>query len=441
MIIPRPVYSGLLYIAAPLAMAYLFKRSRKQPQYLEHWSERFGTARYPEAKRGRTRIWIHAVSVGETRATFSLVEAMLKRWPQVDILYTHMTPTGREVGEKFAKRFGSRIEQCYLPYDTPSAVKKFLKKTKPAMCLLMETEVWPNLTYFTQKFGIPTVLVNGRLSEKSYQAGLKGGSLIRDAFGRLTMALAQYEEDAERLKKAGAKDVRVLGNLKFDFTPNEIQLRTGKEIKKFAQRKVLLLASSREGEEEMFLNAFKEAKERGLLKETMILLVPRHPQRFNEVEKLVAKHRFSVQRRTAVRDWKGILSEEGPDVVLGDSMGEMAFYYALSDLVLMGGSFGNFGSQSVIEPCAVDLPVIVGPSIFNFDYIVRKAESEGALLRAESFTQALERADEVLKDPALSEEIGKKALSFAESERGATERTIQVIDMLMKEDSHAEKAS
>lgn len=441
MMIPRPVYSGLLYLAAPLAMAYLFKRSRKQPQYLEHWSERFGTAQYPAPKRGRTRIWIHAVSVGETRATFSLVETILRRWSQVDILYTHMTPTGREVGEKFAKKFGSRIEQCYLPYDTPSAVKKFLKQTKPSLCLLMETEVWPNLTYFTQKFEIPTVLVNGRLSEKSYQAGLKGGSLIRDAFGRLTLALAQYEEDAERLKKAGAKEVRVLGNLKFDFTPNEIQIRTGHEIKKFAERKVILLASSREGEEEKFLSALRSAKQRGLLKDILILLVPRHPQRFNEVEKLISKHKFSVQRRTSARDWRGVLSQRGPDVVLGDSMGEMAFYYALSDLVLMGGSFENFGSQSVIEPCAVGLPVIVGPSIFNFDYIVRKAEAQGALLRAESFAQAFDKAEEVLDDPDLAREIGEKALSFAETERGATERTIQVIDMLMKEESHAEKTS
>ena len=248
MILPRPIYSGLLYAAVPAAMLYLYKRSRKQPQYLEHWSERFGTAHYPPRTKGRTRIWIHAVSVGETRATFSLVESILKRWPNTEILYTHMTPTGREVGAKFAQKFGNRIAQCYLPYDTPRAVKKFLKATQPDLCLLMETEVWPNLTYFTKKLGIPTVLVNGRLSEKSFKQGQKAGSLIKDAFGRLTMALAQYEEDAERLKAAGAHDVKVLGNLKFDFTPNAIQLRTGREILKYAKRDIICLASSREGE-------------------------------------------------------------------------------------------------------------------------------------------------------------------------------------------------
>lgn len=441
MIIPRPLYSGLLYLAVPAAMLYLYKRSRKQPQYLEHWSERFGTARYPAPVRGRSRIWIHAVSVGETRATFSLVEAILKRWPNTDVLYTHMTPTGREVGAKFAQKFGNRIRQCYLPYDTPSAVKKFLKQTKPDLCLLMETEVWPNLTYYTKKFDIPTILVNGRLSEKSYRQGLKTGSLIKDAFGRLTMALAQYQEDAERLKLAGAQDVKVLGNLKFDFTPNAIQLRTGGEIKKFAERKIICLASSREGEEEKFLASLKRAKEAGVLQDKLILMVPRHPQRFDEVEKLIAKSGFSYVKRSGIRDWKGTLAEHGPQIVLGDSMGEMGFYYALSDLVIMGGSFENFGSQSVIEPAAIGLPVIVGPSTFNFSYIVGKAEEERALLRAEDFTDALRKADELLQDNQKTAELGKRAAKFAEAQRGATERTIQVIDTLLKGEKHADQAS
>ena len=441
MILPRPIYSGLLYAAVPAAMLYLYKRSRKQPQYLEHWSERFGTAHYPPRTKGRTRIWIHAVSVGETRATFSLVESILKRWPNTEILYTHMTPTGREVGAKFAQKFGNRIAQCYLPYDTPRAVKKFLKATQPDLCLLMETEVWPNLTYFTKKLGIPTVLVNGRLSEKSFKQGQKAGSLIKDAFGRLTMALAQYEEDAERLKAAGAHDVKVLGNLKFDFTPNAIQLRTGREILKYAERDIIGLASSREGEEQKFLEALKKAQAAGVLEDRLILIVPRHPQRFEEVAKLIEKSGFTYIKRSQIRDWKTVLSKQGPQIVFGDSMGEMGFYYALSSLVIMGGSFENYGCQSVIEPCAIGLPVIVGPSIFNFDFIVKKAESEGALLRAADFTEALRIADDVLSDPAKRAEIGEKAAKFAQEQRGATERTIQVIDMLLKGDTNANQAS
>ncbi len=259
MILPRPIYSGLLYAAAQI-MLYLYKRSENSRSTWSIGPSDSRTLHYPPRTKGRTRIWIHAVSVGETRATFSLVESILKRWPNTEILYTHMTPTGREVGAKFAQKFGNRIAQCYLPYDTPRAVKKFLKATQPDLCLLMETEVWPNLTYFTKKLGIPTVLVNGRLSEKSFKQGQKAGSLIKDAFGRLTMALAQYEEDAERLKAVGAHDVKVLGNLKFDFTPNAIQLRTGREILKYPERDIIGLASSREGEEQKFLEALKKAQ-------------------------------------------------------------------------------------------------------------------------------------------------------------------------------------
>lgn len=331
-------------------MLYLYKRSRKQPQYLEHWSERFGTAHYPPRTKGRTRIWIHAVSVGETRATFSLVESILKRWPNTEILYTHMTPTGREVGAKSPE---IRKPNCSVLFALRHAEgsQKVFESYSAGPRLLMETEVWPNLTYFTKKLGIPTVLVNGRLSEKSFKQGQKAGSLIKDAFGRLTMALAQYEEDAERLKAVGAHDVKVLGNLKFDFTPNAIQLRTGREILKYAERDIIGLASSREGEEQKFLEALKKAQAAGVLEDRLILIVPRHPQRFEEVAKLIEKSGFTYIKRSQIRDWKTVLSKQGPQIVFGDSMGEMGFYYALSSLVIMGGSFENYGCQSVIEPC------------------------------------------------------------------------------------------
>ena len=433
MILPRPIYSSLLYVAAPIAMTYLMKRSRKQPEYTEYWGERFGWGSYPPPVPGRTRIWIHAVSVGETRATFSLVEKILKQWPSVDILYTHMTPTGRAVGEKFAKKFGNRITQAYLPYDTPFAVKKFLKQTKPAICLLMETEVWPNLTFFTQKNGIPTVLVNGRLSEKSLKKTLKVGSLLRNAMARLSVALAQSEEDAKRLEQVGCKKVLVLGNLKFDFKPNSIQVRTGDEIAKLSERKVLAFASSREGEEKLLLEAYKEACSKGQLSNTLLLIIPRHPQRFNSVCDLVKAEGLSVEKRSDMRDWKKALSLSGPKVIVGDSMGEMAFYYALSDVVIMGGSFGDYGSQSVIEPCALGVPVIVGPSIFNFEYIIKKATEANAVINVKSFNQAFEEAQKLLEDQGLRVEAGIRSSEFAASQRGATEKTLAVIDSLLSQ--------
>lgn len=432
MMIPRSVYSTLLYIAAPFAMLYLSKRAKKQPEYSEHWDERFGVAHYPPATPGRTRIWIHAVSVGETRATFSLVERILRKWPQVDVLYTHMTPTGREVGKQFGKKFGSRISQVYLPYDTPTAMRKFIRQTQPALCLLMETEVWPNLTYAAKQAELPVVLANARLSQKSLDKGKKVGSLIRDAMSRLTLTLAQSEEDAARLKEAGCREVRVLGNLKFDYEPNPVQVRTGREIRKLSERRVLTFASSREGEEASMLSALKEAKANGRFKDTVFFLIPRHPQRFEEVLELIRKSGFSAEKRSDIRDWKRVLSlSEGPDVVLGDSMGEMAFYYALSDVVLMGGSFGDYGSQSVIEPCAIGEPVIVGPSIYNFKYIIEKAREEGAVLSVQDPEQALQSAEELLSDSDKAALVGAAAAKFAQAQRGATERTIVVIDELM----------
>ncbi len=442
MMIPRPVYSALLYIAAPFAMFYLSKRAKKQPEYSEHWDERFGTAHYPPVTPGRTRIWIHAVCVGETRATFSLVESILRKWPQVDVLYTHMTPTGREVSKQFGKKFGSRISQVYLPYDTPAAMRKFIRQTQPSLCLLMETEVWPNLTYAAKQAGLPVVLANARLSQQSLDKGKKVGSLIRDAMSRLTLTLAQSEEDAARLKEAGCREVRVLGNLKFDYEPNPVHVRTGREIRKLSERKILTFASSRDGEEASMLSALKEAKANGRLKDTVFLLIPRHPQRFGEVLELIRKSGFTVEKRSDIRDWKKVLSlSEGPDVVLGDSMGEMAFYYALSDVVLMGGSFGDYGSQSVIEPCAIGEAVIVGPSIYNFKYIIEKAREEGAILSVQDLGQALQRADELLSDSGKAASVGAAAAKFAQAQRGAAERTIAVIDELMaqKKDTNLNK--
>jgi 3-deoxy-D-manno-octulosonic-acid transferase len=200
--IPRPIYSGLFYAVSPLVTLYLLKRSRKQPDYKKHWDERYGLADYPAPRLQRKRIWIHAVSVGETRAALPLIKAVLKRWPDTDILLTSMTPTGRDVAKSFMAEYGARIDVCYLPYDLPAAMRKFIRQVRPELCLLMETEVWPNLTYQTARAGVPTVLVNGRLSEKSLRQTLRLKSLLGPAMERLTLCLAQSEEDAGRFSEA-----------------------------------------------------------------------------------------------------------------------------------------------------------------------------------------------------------------------------------------------
>lgn len=433
MSILRVIYSSVLYLVAPLAMLYLLKRSKKQPEYKDHWDERFGTAHYPALKKGRTRVWIHAVSVGETRAAFPLIEEILRLWPTVDVLLTSMTPTGREVGRSLVKTYGRRIDLCYLPYDTPFAVKKFIKQTQPSICLLMETEVWPNLTYMAEKFNLPVLLVNGRLSEKSLNQASRFSYLLKPAMARLTKVLAQSEADAKRLILAGAKDVVITGNLKFDYVPNLAQIRTARELKKNTTRPVVLLASTREGEEEIFLSLLASQKEKWEKLNPLWLVVPRHPQRFNDVGALIEKYGFSYVKRSVVRHWNEVLSTDQFNMMLGDSMGEMSFYYALADIAIMGGSFEPYGSQSMIEPCAIGVPTIVGPSIFNFATAVEEAENANAILRAKDASEALNKIEELLEKDSLRNQIADNAMIFSEEKRGATEKTIQIIDEILSE--------
>jgi 3-deoxy-D-manno-octulosonic-acid transferase len=428
--IPRPIYSGLFYAVSPLVTLYLLKRSRKQPDYKKHWDERYGLAQYPAPRPQRKRIWIHAVSVGETRAALPLIKAILKRWPQTDILLTSMTPTGRDVAKSFMAEYGPRIDVCYLPYDLPAAMRKFIRQVRPELCLLMETEVWPNLTYQTAKAGVPTVLVNGRLSEKSLRQTLRLRSLLGPAMERLTLCLAQSEEDAERFSRAGCKKIAVTGNLKFDFTPNFAQIETARALKKGAARPVVLLASSRDGEEEAFLDALKDFDWK-LKAKPLLLIVPRHPQRFKQVEALLRDRGLKVALRSETRNWREVLQENSADTLLGDSMGEMSFYYSLADVTIMGGSFGPYGSQSMIEPCAIGMPVIVGPSIFNFKDAVEEGEKAGAVLRARDFAEALAESGRLLSDRALCQEQTQNALLYAEKKRGATERTIGWLDQVL----------
>ncbi len=437
----RPIYSMALYLAVPFAMAYLLKRSVKQPEYKLHWAERFGVAKYPKPRGDRVFIWIHGVSVGETKASEALVELILKRWANVDILYTHMTPTGRETGRKIAKKYGSRVFQCYLPYDMPFAVKRFLAAANPAVCVLMETEVWPNLVHFAKRAGIPLVLANARLSKKSLNKGKKVSSIIREAMGCLDVTLAQSEADAERLRQAGCRNVEVCGNLKFDFTPNLPQLRTGQELRRLAGRQIVSLASTRDGEEEKFLELIEKWEGDPEKPKVLWLIIPRHPQRFDDVRKLIEKKKLTFELRSSVRNWKETLSPAGPQVVLGNSMGEMTFYYALSDISIMGGSFGNYGSQSIIEPCAIGTPLIVGPSIFNFETVIEEAEKDNALVRVEGEEQAFETLLELINDESRKNSIANNAVLFSEEKRGATEKTFNQINNLLSKKYNVEKLS
>jgi 3-deoxy-D-manno-octulosonic-acid transferase len=412
---PRLLYSLLLYFAAPLLLLRLLWRGRRQPDYLRHIPERFGF--YANAGAHRY-IWVHAVSVGETRAVEPLVRALQARYPQHCILLTHMTPTGRETGIAL---FGDTVIRCYLPYDYPGATRRFLRHYQPQAGLLIETEVWPNLIAAAVALDIPLHLINARLSERSQRGYRRVGALACDALRGFRVIAAQTAADARRLQALCPVRVAVTGNLKFDVDPPSGQIAQGLELRQtMAGRVVLLAASTREGEEELLLDAAQRAGLRGAL----LVLVPRHPQRFAAVAALVAARGLCLQRR----------SDGGPiaaatEVLLGDTMGEMFVYYAACDVVLMGGSFLSYGAHSLIEPCTIGKPVIIGPSTYNFAEATDAAVAAGAALRAADPGEGLTLALQLAGDAERCRRMAEAGLAFTAGHRGAAQRVLELIQL------------
>lgn len=428
----RFFYTLFVCVAAVLAPLYLLWRARRQPEYLRHWGERYGWGQYP--KSNRPRIWIHAVSVGETRAAQPLVAALLARWPDHDILLTHMTPTGRETGEALVRAHPGRVQQCYLPYDLPWAMGRFLRTIRPRIGLVMETEVWPNLLASARAQGLPMALVNARLSEKSLAKALRTPKLMREAAEAFSLVLAQSADDARRLEASGAQGVQVVGNLKFDFTPSADQLVRGHEWRREMARPVWLFASTREGEEALILEALRPCfgwrDVNGAA--PVFLVVPRHPQRFDSVADLLSSSGLPLRRRSQEPDLPAALgAEPGPVFVLGDSMGEMALYYALADVALMGGSLLPFGSHNVIEPAAIGTPLVLGPSIYNFVQAAEDAMAAGAALQVADAPAAIALMAELAADAPRRLAMSEAGRHFAAAHRGATERTLLALSALL----------
>jgi len=416
----RFLYSLAWLLVLPFAFLYLLWRARRQPEYLRHWEERLGWVR-PWA--GGRRIWIHAVSVGETRAAAPLIAAWRARHPDCAILLTHATPTGRETG---ASLFGETIEQAYLPYDFPVFVWLFLKRAQPDLGVIMETEIWPNLFAACRRRGIPLFLVNARLSPRSAHGYARFRRLTAPALQALSGLLAQTAEDAQRFSELGESRVRVTGNLKFDVSlPAETAQRTLELRQRFAGRFVWLAASTREGEEVLLLEALDQLA----LPDVLLVLVPRHPQRFDEVARLISGRGQPWMRRS--------VAEIKPEacVFLGDSMGEMAAYYAASDVAYIGGSLLPFGGQNLIEAAAAGCPALIGPHTWNFSQAADQAVAAGAALRIAD-SQALAAALRALHDDATNREsMAAAGRAFAERNRGATQRTIQLLEETWLKDS------
>lgn len=419
-------YRFLVPVLLPAAALYLLWRARKQPSYLKNWGERFAWSDFPSPRQGHPVIWVHAVSVGETNATRPLIRAILDQWPDCDILLTHMTPTGREAGQKIVQMAPDRIRQCFLPYDAVFAVRKFLKQTRPSMGLLMETEVWPTVLEEAHSLGIPMALVNGRLSEKSYNQAMRVPDLMKKAMGRFNAVCAQAESDAERFRAMGTVEPVITGSLKFDIKAPDEALDLAHRWKSRMKKPVVMFASTRDGEEALIIEALKTRAD----SDVTYLLVPRHPQRFGEVEEMLKNSGLKYQKRSELTDVTDI--RENTRVILGDSMGEMFFYCALSDITLMGGSFKPFGCQNVIEPASVGVPVIVGPSTFNFSMVVQRGVVGGAIYQVETVAQGIELAHSWLDNTDKLRELKEKARAFSDAYVGATERTMKVLEALCK---------
>ncbi len=417
----RFLYTFLLFAALPFIALRLVWRAFRQPAYLRHVGERFGW--YGAAARQRV-IWVHAVSVGETRAAQPLVEALLARYAGAQVLMTYMTPTGRETGENL---FGERVLHAYLPYDYPATVARFLDHFRPRLGLIMETEIWFNLLAGCAARHIPVLLVNGRLSEKSAAGYRRIAGLARSALRSMAAVTAQSEADAERFRLLGAERVLLCGNLKFDITPDPVLVARGMAWRAALPvlRQVLAVTNTREGEEALILDAFcavpGERRSRVLL-----VVVPRHPQRFNDVAALIGRSGLKLARRSLNQ-----FPSTDTQVWLGDSMGEMAAYYAMCDVALVGGSLLPFGAHNLIEACAQGKPVLIGPHTFNFAEATELAIAHEAALRVTDATMAMENALALLDDASALRKRSKAASRFALEHRGATEKTMALIAPLL----------
>ncbi|MGZ8983945.1 MAG: lipid IV(A) 3-deoxy-D-manno-octulosonic acid transferase [Methylotenera sp.] len=421
------VYTFLLYLLLPFTPLKLLWRARKQPEYLQHWRERYGFYSLPTNK---PVIWLHCVSVGETHAAAPLVNALLHQYPQHQILLTHTTPTGRAASVQL---FGDSVARVYLPYDVPFAVKRFLRHFKPEVGALMETELWFNLIAGCKQQKIPLLLVNARLSEKSARGYAKLGPLVREGLQSLSAIAAQTQPDAERLQNFGAGKagnlISVVGNLKFDVMPPDDAIERGQMLRNLLgkQRPVLLAASTRDGEEAMVLDAVANANIPNLL----TVIVPRHPQRFDEVAELLNKRGISFCRRSEFSLGSVAADIPGNSVILGDSMGEMFTYYAACDVAFIGGSLLPLGGQNLIEACAVGKPVLIGPYTFNFEQATALAITAGAAQRVQNSMDLAQATKTLFADETKRQQMATAALRFSELSRGATLRTMVLIAAFM----------
>ena len=427
-------YSLLLRLLSPALLGWMALRARRAGGAWGVMSaERFG--RYKQDPNGQRPVWVHAVSLGETRAAQPLLRALLDKGEHV--LLTHLTVTGREEGARaFAREIREgRLEQQWLPYDFPGATARFLAHYDPVVGILIEREVWPNLLASARKRGLPMMLVSARFSDNALRTVLRAGKVLQQAYAGLTAVHAQTLQDAQRLEQAGAVAVRVSGNFKFDVSVAQDQLAKGKEFAAALKRRIITIASTREGEDELFIQAIEKhvrrmrAQGREPEEAVMFRIVPRHPQRFEAAAALLAQAGLPFVRRSESLtagdcSASAVRAAQNSIVLLGDTVGEMVRHYASSQVAIIGGSFAPLGGQNLIEACAVGVPVIVGPHTHNFEQAVNDAIHEGAALRAPNAEAALQLALQLLDEPRRLAQMGEAGENWVRQHAGAVQRVM-----------------
>lgn len=426
----RHLYSLLFYLAIPAICIRLLWRARKSPAYATRWGERFGRV---EKNFPQGTIWVHAVSVGEVLAAIPLIQRILEQYPIIPVVVTTMTPTG---AERVKAILGDRVVQVYAPYDLPHAIKRFLRQIQPKIVVIMETELWPNLLHTCHRRNIPVFVANARLSARSAKSYAVFKRFTQQMLQCITLLAAQTQEDADRFIALGMPEsgVKVTGNIKFDLkTPEDLDSCAQALRQQWGvQRSVWIAASTHAGEEEQLLAVFSALKAQ--FPELLLLLVPRHPERFAQVIALCRQHGLPTATRS---DPQSCTSET--QIFVGDSMGELLLFYAAADVAFVGGSFVATGGHNVLEPAALGLPVVIGPHTFNFSVITRQLVTAQAAWQVANPQELLTVLMTLLKDATLRDEAGKKGRKFVNQYRGALDLQLQMLSIAMLKSLPLEK--
>ena len=412
----RHFYSLIWLFFSPLLFARLWWRGRRAPAYRQRWAERIG---FYQGKAAEQCIWVHAVSVGATLAAAPLIEALLTQYPQCPVLVTTTTPTG---SERVQALFGDRVLHVYAPWELPGAIARLFRAFNPKMVLLLETELWPNIVAAAARRDVPVLLLNGRLSEKSQRGYARVPALVTPMLNAMTMLAVQTDDDARRFKMLGARDeqVTVTGSVKFDIEVAPEMVALARQWRDSVGRPVWIAASTHAGEDEKVLQAHRRLLQ--AQPNALLILVPRHPERFNAVARLIRTQDFSLARRSEAQYPAAEIS-----VYLCDTMGELMQLYGFADVAWVGGSFVPVGGHNFLEPAAWQLPLLSGPHLHNFAFIAELLQQAGALQLVNSGNGLGDMLVELFSDALRRQQMGSAAQGVLAAHKGALQRVVSVV--------------